>query len=94
MERAAEIYKNIANEDSKGAETAVSLSVKRVDYMSIYASNLVAAVRRAAGNIGTFYHVSGLMRISMFRGEGCKSQGYICDGCSNHTGDFRLGVDP
>lgn len=53
MERAAEIYKNIANEDSKGAETAVSLSVKRVDYMSIYASNLVAAVRRAAGNIGT-----------------------------------------
>ncbi|XP_009781929.1 uncharacterized protein LOC107796591 isoform X1 [Nicotiana tabacum] len=51
LERAAEIYKNIANEDSKGAETAVSLSVKRVDYMSIYASNLVAAVRRAAGNI-------------------------------------------
>ncbi|XP_075084233.1 uncharacterized protein LOC107762687 isoform X1 [Nicotiana tabacum] len=51
LERAAEIYKNIANEYSKGAETAVSLSVKRVDYMSIYASNLVAAVRRAAGNI-------------------------------------------
>lgn len=54
LERAADIYKNIANENSKGAETAASLDVKRVDYMSVYASNLVAAVRKAAGNIGTF----------------------------------------
>ncbi|WMV22623.1 hypothetical protein MTR67_016008 [Solanum verrucosum] len=51
LERAADIYKNIANDDSKGAETAASLDVKRVDYMSVYASNLVAAVRKAAGNI-------------------------------------------
>ncbi|KAK4720340.1 hypothetical protein R3W88_010573 [Solanum pinnatisectum] len=51
LERAADIYKNIANDDSKGAETAASLNVKRVDYMSVYASNLVAAVRKAAGNI-------------------------------------------
>lgn len=53
LERAADIYKNISSDDSKGAEKA-ALYVKRVDYMSVYASNLVAAVRKAAGNIGTF----------------------------------------
>ncbi|XP_047269071.1 phosphoglucomutase isoform X2 [Capsicum annuum] len=50
LERAADIYKNISSDDSKGAEKA-ALYVKRVDYMSVYASNLVAAVRKAAGNI-------------------------------------------
>ncbi|CAN4114229.1 unnamed protein product [Withania somnifera] len=51
LERAADIYKKIANDGSKGPETSASLYVKRVDYMSVYASNLVAAVRKAAGNI-------------------------------------------
>ncbi|KAA8539310.1 hypothetical protein F0562_026002 [Nyssa sinensis] len=49
--RAANIYNNFTVEGLKEAETKASSSVKRVDYMTVYTSNLVVAVRKAAGNI-------------------------------------------
>ncbi|XP_019198439.1 PREDICTED: uncharacterized protein LOC109192321 isoform X1 [Ipomoea nil] len=51
LERAASVYKTFTDEDLKITVPRASVSVKRVDYMSVYASNLVATVRRAAGNI-------------------------------------------
>ncbi|XP_058183077.1 uncharacterized protein LOC131301007 isoform X1 [Rhododendron vialii] len=51
LERAANIYINFAVESMKDAERKAASSVKRVDYMDIYTSDLVAAVRKAAGNI-------------------------------------------
>ncbi|XAR72117.1 Phosphomannomutase [Bertholletia excelsa] len=51
LERAANIYNNFTVGSLKDAERKLSSSVKRVDYMAIYTSDLVAAVRRAAGNI-------------------------------------------
>ncbi|KAI4384043.1 hypothetical protein MLD38_009815 [Melastoma candidum] len=50
LERAAEIHKN-RSAGAKGSGTSASSSVKKVDYMSIYTSDLVKAVRKAAGNI-------------------------------------------
>ncbi|THG07655.1 hypothetical protein TEA_024227 [Camellia sinensis var. sinensis] len=51
LERAANIYNNFTIESLKDAERKASSSVKRVDYMDVYTSDLVAAVRKAAGNI-------------------------------------------
>ncbi|KAI3997388.1 hypothetical protein MKX01_003191 [Papaver californicum] len=51
LERAANIYVNFSVDGLKNSEQAASASVKRVDYMSVYSSNLVKAVRKAAGNI-------------------------------------------
>ncbi|XP_031104626.1 uncharacterized protein LOC116009644 isoform X1 [Ipomoea triloba] len=51
LTHAANIYEKFADEDLKNAETKAPVSVKKVDYMSVYTSNLVAAVRKAAGNI-------------------------------------------
>ncbi|XP_057979615.1 uncharacterized protein LOC131165657 isoform X2 [Malania oleifera] len=51
LERAANIYNNFASEGLITSERNASASVKRVDYMTVYASNLVEAVRKAAGNI-------------------------------------------
>ncbi|KAI3983335.1 hypothetical protein MKX01_013402 [Papaver californicum] len=51
LERAANIYVNFSVDGLKNSERAASASVKRVDYMSVYSSNLVNAVRKAAGNI-------------------------------------------
>ncbi|KAI3913583.1 hypothetical protein MKW92_043239 [Papaver armeniacum] len=51
LERAASIYANFSVDGLKDSERAASTSVKRVDYMSVYSSNLVKAVRKAAGNI-------------------------------------------
>ncbi|XP_023540689.1 uncharacterized protein LOC111800976 isoform X1 [Cucurbita pepo subsp. pepo] len=49
--RAAEFYKNLNNRDdlinSRGKGSA---TIEKVDYMSVYASDLVKAVRKAAGN--------------------------------------------
>ncbi|GMP68994.1 hypothetical protein CsSME_00028405 [Camellia sinensis var. sinensis] len=53
LERAANIYSNFTIESLKDAERKASSSVKRVDYMGVYTSDLVAAVRKAAGNIGS-----------------------------------------
>ncbi|KAK4385894.1 Phosphomannomutase [Sesamum angolense] len=51
LERAADIYKNFTNEGLREAERKAAQSVKRVDYMTVYTSVLVAAVRKAAGNV-------------------------------------------
>ncbi|KAI5648662.1 hypothetical protein M9H77_34667 [Catharanthus roseus] len=51
LERAASIYGTFTDEDLSNVERKASQSIKQVDYMSIYTSNLVAAVRKAAGDI-------------------------------------------
>lgn len=51
LERASDIYNEFTNEGLKVLQGKASPSVRRVDYMSIYASDLVQAVRKAAGNI-------------------------------------------
>ncbi|GAB2286831.1 hypothetical protein Dimus_039795 [Dionaea muscipula] len=51
LEYAANIYSGFVAEGLRESQTKVSASVKRVDYMSIYTSDLVQAVRTAAGNI-------------------------------------------
>lgn len=53
LERAADIYKKFMVEGLTNSEKQTSTSIKRVDYMSVYTSDLVKAVRRAAGDIGT-----------------------------------------
>lgn len=52
LERAADIYQNFSEEGLREAEKRAAQSVKRVDYMAVYTSDLGAAVRKAAGNIG------------------------------------------
>lgn len=44
------------------SERKASSCIKRVDYMNVYTSDLVAAVRNASGNIGTV--------LQMFNGFG------------------------
>ncbi|KAH9768343.1 phosphoglucomutase [Citrus sinensis] len=51
LERAADIYKQFMVEGLTNLEKQTSTSIKRVDYMSVYTSDLVKAVRRAAGDI-------------------------------------------
>ncbi|KAI3458976.1 hypothetical protein Pfo_015639 [Paulownia fortunei] len=51
LERAADIHKNFTDEGLRDAERRAAQSVKRVDYMTVYTSGLVAAVRKAAGNV-------------------------------------------
>ncbi|KAL6586465.1 hypothetical protein OROMI_001453 [Orobanche minor] len=50
LERAADIHKHFTDECLRESERKVAQSVKRVDYMSVYTSDLVEAVRKAAGN--------------------------------------------
>ncbi|XP_010492709.1 PREDICTED: uncharacterized protein LOC104770060 isoform X1 [Camelina sativa] len=49
LERAADIYKNVSDENLKKSQKQTS--IKKVDYMSVYTSGLVKAVRRAAGDL-------------------------------------------
>ncbi|KAF2295764.1 hypothetical protein GH714_033899 [Hevea brasiliensis] len=51
LERAADIYNNFTNESLMKSKRQACESVKKVDYMTVYTSNLVKAVRKAAGNI-------------------------------------------
>lgn len=51
LERAANIYNGFTSESLKEAERKASSSISKVDYMTVYASDLVAAVRKASGNI-------------------------------------------
>ncbi|KAL9422171.1 hypothetical protein AB3S75_034437 [Citrus x aurantiifolia] len=51
LERAVHIYKKFMVEGLTNSEKQTSTSIKRVDYMSVYTSDLVKAVRRAAGDI-------------------------------------------
>lgn len=52
LELAAHIYSNFTAEGLLNSQKKASASVKKVDYMTLYASYLVKAVRKAAGNIG------------------------------------------
>lgn len=52
LERAADKYNKFTVEGSFPHKQKVSASIQRVDYMSLYTSDLVKAVRKAAGNIG------------------------------------------
>lgn len=52
LERAADVYDKFTVEGLTSSKEKVLASVKRVDYMSVYTSDLVKAVRKAAGNIG------------------------------------------
>ncbi|CAE6106562.1 unnamed protein product [Arabidopsis arenosa] len=50
LERAADIYKNLSDENLRKSQRESS-SITEVDYMSVYTSGLVKAVRRAAGDL-------------------------------------------
>ncbi|XP_047321362.1 phosphomannomutase/phosphoglucomutase isoform X2 [Impatiens glandulifera] len=50
LERAANIYNDFTVESLKESEKRAATAVKAVDYMAVYSSDLVSAVRRAAGN--------------------------------------------
>ena len=52
LERAADIYNQFTAESLRNSERKASFSIKKVDYMIVYTSDLVKAVRKAAGNIG------------------------------------------
>ncbi|KAF8046063.1 hypothetical protein N665_4055s0002 [Sinapis alba] len=49
LERAADIYQNVSDEDLTKSQREVS--IKKVDYMAVYTSGLVKAVRKAAGDL-------------------------------------------
>ncbi|KAJ6428968.1 hypothetical protein OIU84_020581 [Salix udensis] len=51
LERAADIYKSFTYEGLMKSKRKASESIKRVDYMTVYTSDLVKAVRKAAENI-------------------------------------------
>ncbi|KAL6126466.1 hypothetical protein ACLB2K_074515 [Fragaria x ananassa] len=51
LERAADIYTKFTVEGLTSSKEKALASVKRVDYMDVYTSDLVKAVRKAAGNI-------------------------------------------
>uniref|UniRef100_A0A1J3FNZ8 phosphoglucomutase (alpha-D-glucose-1,6-bisphosphate-dependent) n=1 Tax=Noccaea caerulescens TaxID=107243 RepID=A0A1J3FNZ8_NOCCA len=50
LERAADIYKNVSDENLRKSQREKS-SIKKVDYMAVYTSGLVKAVRRAAEDL-------------------------------------------
>jgi phosphomannomutase len=52
LERAADIYKSFTDQGLLKSKRKASESIKRVDYMTVYTSDLVKAVRKAAENIG------------------------------------------
>ncbi|XP_078440729.1 phosphoglucosamine mutase family protein isoform X2 [Wolffia australiana] len=51
LERAQNIYENLTVENLKESANAASTSIRRVDYMSVYTSGLVEAVRKASGDV-------------------------------------------
>jgi len=51
LERAADIYKKLSDENLRKSQRESS-SITKVDYMSVYTSGLVKAVRKAAGDLG------------------------------------------
>ncbi|KFK25970.1 hypothetical protein AALP_AA8G186700 [Arabis alpina] len=50
LERAADIYKNVSDENLRKSQRETS-SIKKIDYMGVYTSGLVKAVQRAAGDL-------------------------------------------
>ena len=55
LERASKIYEESAHGKQQEQEDASRGVVNSVDYMSIYASDLVQAVRKSAGGKGAFH---------------------------------------
>ncbi|KAE9611427.1 putative phosphotransferase (phosphomutase) [Lupinus albus] len=51
LERTADLYNQFTAESLRNSERKVSLATRGVDYMIVYTSDLVKAVRKAAGNI-------------------------------------------
>uniref|UniRef100_A0A6M2F9Z7 phosphoglucomutase (alpha-D-glucose-1,6-bisphosphate-dependent) n=1 Tax=Populus davidiana TaxID=266767 RepID=A0A6M2F9Z7_9ROSI len=51
LERAVDMYNSFTDEGLMKSKRKASESLKRVDYMTVYTSDLVKAVRKAAGNI-------------------------------------------
>ncbi|XP_019427857.1 PREDICTED: uncharacterized protein LOC109335998 isoform X1 [Lupinus angustifolius] len=51
LERAVDLYNQFTTESLTNSEKKASLVTKRVDYMTVYTSDLVNAVRKAAGNV-------------------------------------------
>ncbi|MED6192913.1 hypothetical protein PIB30_014247 [Stylosanthes scabra] len=51
LERAADIYNQFTAESLANSERKASSSIKKVDYMNVYTSDLVNAVRKAAGGL-------------------------------------------
>ncbi|XP_072988911.1 uncharacterized protein [Typha latifolia] len=51
LERATNIYEKFSEASLKASAQAANAAVRNVDYMAVYTSDLVAAVRKAAGNI-------------------------------------------
>jgi phosphomannomutase len=65
LERAADIYNNFTENGLMNSKEKASASVRRVDYMTIYTSDLVKAVRKAAGNIGII-SIKYFIEVEMF----------------------------
>lgn len=51
LSRAAQIYNNFSEDILNASKQAASNLLRRVDYMKVYTSDLVKAVRKAAGNM-------------------------------------------
>lgn len=54
LQRASSIYDKLSEDGVKVSNKDVDASVRKVDYMSIYTADLVAAVRKAAGDKGIY----------------------------------------
>jgi phosphomannomutase len=65
LERAADIYNNFTENGLMNSKEKASASIRRVDYMTIYTSDLVKAVRKAAGNIGII-SIKYFIEVEMF----------------------------
>lgn len=75
LERAADIYNKFTAEGLGTSKGKFSGSIQKADYMSVYTSDLVKAVRKAAGNIG----VSKLFHQSReILGSACRFHSYEC----------------
>lgn len=66
LELAANIHKTFSDEGLRNTERQVPQTIKRVDYMTIYTSNLVEAVRKAAGNLGINFLTLRIMMGDIF----------------------------
>uniref|UniRef100_A0A2P2LUC6 Phosphomannomutase/phosphoglucomutase isoform X3 n=1 Tax=Rhizophora mucronata TaxID=61149 RepID=A0A2P2LUC6_RHIMU len=65
LEHAATIYNNFTSEGLMDSKRKASASAKRVDYMTMYASDLVKAVQTAAGNIGIQMPIKSVIKIKV-----------------------------
>jgi phosphomannomutase len=68
LERAVDIYNSFTDEGLMKSKRKASESLKRVDYMTAYTSDLVKAVRKAAGNIGKCSKTVVIIKISVTHG--------------------------